>query len=321
MPTIDYDPSVEEQVTAYFKAQNWPAPDIEKCVKIGKGLGVTMCYCYPWAPKHTLIAVAIYSAYVIFIDDQGGEFMDALDIFQRRFLLSQKNQDHPVLQSLAEFLPTFEDSYGPYACDMIFKATMEFVRTCIVEFQYDGKLVPPQSAPNFPRYLRLKTGICEPYTHFLYPESIYPEKSYLGIYIYVIPDLMDYINYTNDIMSFYKESIVSTEEFNFIFNYARSHNMAPFQALPTICEKALQCRQRIHKTLAAEPKMLQDTEEFMQRFIAFHITNPRYHLRDFDIYDANGVNVQTFFPSEVDKLRSDKLIPNGLLQGPVTISV
>jgi hypothetical protein len=316
MPTVEYDLSIEQPVATYIKSQDWPATFYERASKIARWVTMGTGMCYPYAPKQVRIAIVIYASYVMIIDDMGGEFIDALGTFQTRLVLGQQ-QEHPILQSLVDFHPTLKECFGPYACDMILKGTIEFISGCILELRYDGKLIPPQSAPNFPQYLRLKTGISEPHAHFVFPEPMYPEGLCLQTYLPVMPDLVDFINYANDIMSFYKESVVSTEQFNFISNYSRVHNTAPLQVLPIICEKTIQCLHRIRETLSlsADSRMLETTEEFIQGYLAWYLNRPRYKLDDFDIYDSDGVKiVPRRFPGEVDKL-----VPSGL-QGPVTVS-
>lgn len=48
------------------------------------------------------------------------------------------------------------------------------------------------------------------------PEALFPEKLYLDYYLQIAPDLLEFTVIVNDLLSFYKESIVSTERNNYV---------------------------------------------------------------------------------------------------------
>ncbi|KAK3679715.1 hypothetical protein LTR78_000091 [Recurvomyces mirabilis] len=92
-------------------------------------------------------------------------------------------------------------------------ATIQFFNGCLLENRPAEcfRIIP--GAVEFPQYFRLKTGYAAPYAHFVFRENIYPEDEFLPIYQPIMPHLVDFINLTNDLMSFYKESILSDERF------------------------------------------------------------------------------------------------------------
>lgn len=166
---------------------------------------------------------------------------------------------------------------------MTIKSTIEFIRGCIVEREYDGKMNVPFGAVNFPNYLRLKTGIAEPFAHFCFPEELYPEQQYFHIYLPVLQDLCDYINHTNDILSFYKESMLGTEGLTYIPNYATTHGCTLTTSLLEVCESVARNVSNIRTVLANHPQLLETTEEFFHGYITWHINQARYQLEDIPV--------------------------------------
>lgn len=116
-----------------------------------------------------------------------------------------------------------EDWLDTFAVDMVFKAQLEFLSGNLVENECGDKLRPLKSTPHFLRnYLRLKTGICEPYALFIWPSDIMAQAGEdCCTPLAVMPDLMTWIDDTNDIMSFYKESVVGDERDNVVYLHAR----------------------------------------------------------------------------------------------------
>ncbi|OBT86261.1 hypothetical protein VE02_05867 [Pseudogymnoascus sp. 03VT05] len=210
MPPFDYDFSLEEPVMGHFEVQPWPEAHGNKAIKMAKWMSTGICICYPFADRETQIAYGIYSVYVLLIDDITRELGSSMDRFAVNLVFGSP-QESPVLQSLVDWLGGSLDYQGPFAAAMSIKSVIEFIHGCIIERDYDGNIVLPRGAINFPEYFRLKTGIAEPFTHFCFPEALYPESEYLQIYLPALQDICDYINHTNDILSLYKESIVGEE--------------------------------------------------------------------------------------------------------------
>ncbi|KAL4937722.1 hypothetical protein BDV06DRAFT_226692 [Aspergillus oleicola] len=82
--------------------------------------------------------------------------------------------------------------YGLFASDVIRKSMIEFCSICVVENEYEGKIIPATTAPDFPYYLQHKTGIAEAYSLFAFPKPLYPEETFMLVYLTIIPDLKRY---------------------------------------------------------------------------------------------------------------------------------
>ncbi|KAH8817068.1 isoprenoid synthase domain-containing protein [Xylogone sp. PMI_703] len=282
-PVSEWEVNLPPLVIEHFKGLELPSELSAKTYKMAKWVSIGVVRSYPFAEEEVLVSIGIFTTYLFIIDDFGKDFTNDLENFQAR-LLSGEPQPNLILKSFLEFMPTMRTLYGRFACDMMLKATIEFIGGCLLENQYDGHIEPPRTAPTFASYFRLKTGYAEPYAHFLFPEAKYPEASHLQEYLPIIPDLLNFINYSNDVLSFYKESIVANERFNYIYNYSRTHDVDIHQSLERTCKEVVESVRNIRATLSStNSQMLEDVEQFLQGFIAYHVYEYRYRMSELRI--------------------------------------
>ncbi|KAH8809353.1 isoprenoid synthase domain-containing protein [Xylogone sp. PMI_703] len=291
MPSWGYDHSLEQPVMEYFRGQPWEHHLREKAVGMAKWMSTGLGMCYPFVDKEGQVSIAIFATYVLFIDDIAPQHSDTLREFQQQVIRNQP-QKSAILQSLLDFLPSIEKLFGPYASAMITKSTIEFVYGCYLENKYDGIVTPPSGAHNFPAYFRQKTGYAEPHAHFAFPQALYPEEQALHKYLPIISDLCDLINYGNDILSFYKETIVGPERLNFICNYSNVYGISVAESLRLTCSSVTQNICRIQKVLSVDPEMSNTTSQFIHGYIAWYINQDRYKLSDLRITSKKGVKIQ-----------------------------
>ena len=62
---------------------------------------------------------------------------------------------------------------------MIIKDSLQFVGSCYLEAEADKRLLFPENSPGFPQYLRLKTGVADPYAFMMSPEEQFLEDDAL----------------------------------------------------------------------------------------------------------------------------------------------
>ncbi|PSN73294.1 terpenoid synthase [Corynespora cassiicola Philippines] len=300
MPPFGYDFTLENLVMEYFQKQpNWPAHLTKRAVGMAKWMSTGLGMCYPFAEKDIQVAYGIHATYVLFIDDIIHELGDALDEFEARLVKGQP-QKSPILQSLVNFLLDNDTYMGPYAAAMNTKATIEFICGCIMERNYDGKIKPPVGAKKFPGYFREKTGYTEPYAHFCFPEAMYPEKDYLHVYMPCVQDLIEFISYANDILSFYKESVIGPERLNYVCNIANTHGLSASDALKLVCKNVTENVLTTRQVLKDYPDMVDTVDEFFRGYVAWYINQTRYHLTDIEIRDAQG-NLFELTPAEPEQ--------------------
>ncbi|KAF8534190.1 hypothetical protein BDD12DRAFT_896819 [Trichophaea hybrida] len=80
--------------------------------------------------------------------------------------------------------------------------------------------------------------------------ALFPEELYLETYLPAIPSIIELVNGINDIMSFYKESVVGTEENTFMMNTARLHKRDPVVVLEDFCHEQVKLIKEVVPTLS-----------------------------------------------------------------------
>jgi hypothetical protein len=204
-----------------------------------------------------------------------------------------------VLQSFVEFLLELRTHLGSYGATQTLKATLEFMNGHVLEREHNGDLRVPLGAVEFPAYLRTVTGYGEPFAHFVFHQTRFPEGRYLQRYLACIPDLVSYINYTNDVTSFYKESIVGEERVNYICNVAKARGISHGEALRLVSRDVCETVKRIRLVVREEPELREVVEDFFRGYVLFHLNQPRYQmmelvadlLKEDVVGEVDGLNV------------------------------
>lgn len=165
---------------------------------------------------------------------------------------------------------------------MVIKTTIEFVEGTNVENDFNEFV--PIDALRFPRYLRIKTGFAETYAHAIFPNDTFPEDQYRKLYLPALPVLCDIIDFTNDILSFYKETIRGTERINYICNVAKSTGRSALQCLYDTSDAIENRVAEMRRILKPHPALLAHANDYLAAYIGWHIcTTSRYHLDEVKI--------------------------------------
>lgn len=165
---------------------------------------------------------------------------------------------------------------------MVIKTTIEFVEGTNVENDFNEFI--PIDAIRFPRYLRIKTGFAETYAHAIFPNDTFPEEQYRKLYLPALPPLCDIIDFTNDILSFYKETIRGTERINYICNVAKSTGRSALQCLSDTSDAIENRVVEMRRILKPHPALLAHANDYLAAYIGWHIcTTSRYHLNEVEI--------------------------------------
>lgn len=165
---------------------------------------------------------------------------------------------------------------------MVIKTTIEFVEGTNVENDFNEFV--PIDARRFPRYLRVKTGFAETYAHAIFPNATFPEDQYRKLYLPALPVLCDIIDFTNDILSFYKETIRGTERINYICNVAKSTGRTALQCLSDTSDAIEKSVAEMRLILKPHPALLAHANDYLAAYIGWHLTcTSRYHLDEVKI--------------------------------------
>ncbi|KAL4733616.1 isoprenoid synthase domain-containing protein [Aspergillus similis] len=206
-----------------------------------------------------------------------------------------------MLRFIGDVIPRF---YGPFASDMIRKAIVEFISASVLETEYAGRITLSPTAPDFPYYFRQKTGLPEAYAFFAFPEALFPESVFMPVYLPVIPDLMRYVSLANDLLSYYKESVVGRERFNYTLNHARTNNLTPLALLRETVSSLNACVANVRAALAnrdsADCTDLQDAAtKLFSGYAVYHYSSARYRLSELGIPELEAARVSTDVPFDV----------------------
>lgn len=142
--------------------------------------------------------IAIYSWLAIYIDDDEPG-TDELAGFQERFHRGEP-QPSALLARFAEVLQDMSKYFEPLVTNFIVLSTLQFVNATLLERRGEFlNLQHCREASGWPDYIRDRSGVPEAYAYFIFPREQCPD---IGMYMQGIPDMMIYINYANDILSY-----------------------------------------------------------------------------------------------------------------------
>lgn len=285
LPDYAQDEAFDQEVIDTCLDQELPAKRMEVIARLG---AAAARWFYPKHDRHLQIAIAKFTALAFTIDDLGSVFPEPLRTYRSRLAMGQP-QDAKIMQSLLMQSHEVGQRYDCWDADMIFKAVLEFFSANLVEIERGAKLQPTDSTPSFTSYFRLKSGVAEPFAYFIFPLSRSNDPGNCA-HLPLIPDLMAFMDEVNDIMSFYKESMVGHERDNAIYMHANANNQSVTQALHDYRTSALELIGRIRQFASQEGLGLKDqVDEFLNGYMAFHLVYPRYRLEELSLSHARRV--------------------------------
>lgn len=295
LPGTVYDLSIEEVVIEFFQIQGFSStfikhlkPTIETSAWLAKST-------YGFTSTKIQEVIAIYTALLTEIEDTSKEYLPDLKAFLSRLLLNQP-QGNQVLETLVNFIPVVRGLYGPFAFNMIMKSTIEYVSMCAVEQEHLGEIHLSPSSPELPTYIRTRVSAGELYTFFAFPEALLPERNFLHQYLPAVPSIIQYLNLANDFLSFYKESIVSTERSNYVYNHSQTFSIPLGQCLEDIKSLIVGYFCKVHETLAVLPEIQSCIKNLFYGYVMFHCGASRYRLWELDIPQVNEVRKAIRYP-------------------------
>ncbi|KAF8511697.1 isoprenoid synthase domain-containing protein [Gautieria morchelliformis] len=221
--------------------------------------------------------IALYTWYLFYVDDMAPKDPSPFCAFQQRFISGQPQLD-PVLDALAGVLMRMWDLYDPLCANSIIAGTFEFVTINCLEL--DMKKLPLiRGTERFPWFVRDRTGGGTPFALMAFTKST---KIDMMEFIQAIPDINFWISLTNDMLSFHKEELAG-ETGTYVHNRAYIENKAPVQVLAEMAEELRISRNTIHTALSNSPKALLIWQVYERGYIAFHMEQDRYRLKDLEL--------------------------------------
>ncbi|KAE8149789.1 hypothetical protein BDV25DRAFT_155650 [Aspergillus avenaceus] len=159
----------------------------------------------------------------------------------------------------------------------------------IVESAVSERLnLPGSFSRRASQFIRDKTGAGEVYAHFMFPEHLVKETRYLPTYAPVIACIRDIVDDVNDILSFFKESVVGSETNTHIMNRARASCCSPDDVLEQVCRDAAETIHVASDAVAGEEVVQQLLREFVNGYIMWHLCEDRYWIKEVGIVMTEG---------------------------------
>ena len=282
-PALEMDPNLADHVKVHLKKDGFSDDDISKLARtIQTAVGMSTMT-FQTVPFDVKVTIAVYSVYTIFVDDRSSdpEFRKDLDHFNRR-LFSGKPQKNILLQAYAKRLSTMHETFGQFGSDMIAKDTIQFLGGNSLEAEPEEAFKWPAEAPEYPYYFRVKNGISEAYAFLLFPLKQFTKEEILRDCLPTITYLVHHFNWTNDILSLYKETMEMDDD-NFVNHMAKAEGMTPLEYLRKLSDDTVEVARTLRALGKDNIRLGRALEGSIQGYITFHLTQKRYRLADLGI--------------------------------------
>jgi Trichodiene synthase (TRI5) len=275
------DPLIEETIIKCCLSHGL---DKEMSIKAAKGGAAAACWFYPLHKKEVQLAIGLFSAFSIEVDDLGGNCVEEIRNFRKNMMLGKPQL--PLLQSFAALPSLFDQHYDRFSVDKITTGLINFMGSCALEFER-ANFGALESSPKFPNYFRIMTGLPEAFTVFILQKDFFTPETF-KLLLQAAPEIMDYTNHVNDLLSFYKESIISDERNNYIYQQAIAQRTSVHEVLWNLVREIMGYIDNINRTISTNPNLFRFVDAYIRGSIGFHIDVPRYRLSELDIPELAG---------------------------------
>lgn len=231
---------------------------------------------YPFQSQEVRRVTGVYAGYFFAIDDIcSGEG----DLQKFRRSLIEGLPQSKLFEGCAKLLRGLDTHYLEFFSDKVITGLINHMSSTALEHETTGKFLHLRKSPNFAQYFRSMTGNAEAFVYFIVPREIcsgYNET--MTQFIQAVPELIDFTNKVNDILSFYKESIVSSERNGYVYHRAQASQSTISECLSSLVDEILESIHNIEATLTSQPDLFKVVNGFIRGYIAFHVIEPRYRI-------------------------------------------
>jgi hypothetical protein len=136
-PVTQYDRDFHNSCCDVARSKGYPvdSPTLKPFIP-GGVLMATTTYSH-LQNKSTQILIALYSAFLIYIDDVYQHDVEGVNCFIERFILCQA-QDDPVLDALTSLLREFHQHFGRVASNIMITSTLNFMTSLLLDHETQG---------------------------------------------------------------------------------------------------------------------------------------------------------------------------------------
>jgi len=225
---------------------------------------------YPHLTDLTIRAfTTAYIALFLPIDDYFADEPAPISEFNSR-LIRGIEQEHPLLEAYANLLRELPKYWDPVMADMMRQSAMTFLTSLVVERQLQDAKLPNVS--ELARTIRTMTGTSLIHIMFAFPSRVPPE-----IYLIALPQMIAFVEHTNDVLSFYKEELAG-EDLNYISLRAKINKTTKLEELKNVVNDCLDSLQKIKQLEHDYPDVCGPLAPCWPGYLRFHLSAPRYRL-------------------------------------------
>ncbi|KAI0333762.1 terpenoid synthase [Cubamyces sp. BRFM 1775] len=243
---------------------------------------------YGHTPYKYQLLIAIYTAFVAYVDDLGQHNIEALGQVVRWFVARDTLSDPVLERMLLQFHDMYE-YYPRFSADAINTSTLEALLGMYIECVSKDMVVVPR-ATLYPSFLRLKTGIGTGFGLFNFVKGWRdPSDNY---YLQLIPAIEQYINAINDILSFYKETLQGETD-TYIHLRAAAEQKEPMAVLRQLVDETLDNIRNIEALTSADQQLADICRSHLMGYVEFHFRAKRYRLNELHVdCQVSGVSAE-----------------------------
>uniref|UniRef100_A0A8H7XMP5 Uncharacterized protein n=1 Tax=Psilocybe cubensis TaxID=181762 RepID=A0A8H7XMP5_PSICU len=226
--------------------------------------------------REVQLQAARFTWFMIYFDDFCHKFPLLMQGFQRGMLGGTVTDKIPIFKHFRNHLVDMYELWDETPANCINTSAMEYINGCSLEETPSiRKMKLKTNARAWPTYLRTKTGVAAAYGFMIFPRNLHSD---ISVYIQAIGDICTFIDLTNDVLSFYKETLAG-EKTNYIHNRAFISGISVEDTLLEVAQDVLDAHTRIVSTLSTEDA-IRCWKNFVNGYLAFHVTQSRYRLQD-----------------------------------------
>ncbi|KAF2967923.1 hypothetical protein GQX73_g5656 [Xylaria multiplex] len=210
---------------------------------------------------------------------QRGQMQEEAGCFHDRFFRGEI-QPNALLEGIAGLIREAPEHFDPVLSTLLQTSMLHFLTSNLLEQRSGFKnLRVTKEGRKFPYYFRSMSGMDVAYAVFTYPKVLYPD---IGFFIEAIPDMAEFINTSNDVLSFYKEE-VGGDKRNYINNRAVCEEKEALEVLEQVKSETVGCAMRVRQILKGRGEYAKAWESSVRGYITMHTTNPRYRLSELNL--------------------------------------
>ncbi|KAF8894229.1 isoprenoid synthase domain-containing protein [Gymnopilus junonius] len=228
---------------------------------------------YPNHPAEVRLRIARFTWCLIYIDDLGHRNPSVLEAFQQGVLENYEVGETP-LQGFRDHLADIYNFWDTVPADCITVGGMEFIIGRLLEINPAIRDMKATTATySWPNFLREKTGAPAPFAFMIFPKA---SNVKISTYIQAIEDMKIVINYSNDLLSFYKEEL-DGETDNYIHNRARATRKPIPETLRDVANEVVAAHYRVTQILQSTDGELA-WKQFAVGNLDLYFSGKRYRL-------------------------------------------